>query len=412
MALYGDEVLRTGEKKSVAELFAQYEKQGLSSLLGYRYAKAGSERANSQLLSAISKRFFKNKMKLSLAYEYTLGEKSDHFLNRTFAEAAYFVNQYIEVFANHEILEGKTIKSNQSRVGVTGRPWSGGTLESAFSSEVDNDSVRLFGLLGLNQNWQINKNLSFNGSIEREQTFQSDEEVEDFTAYAAGVNYQKKQWIYNAKAEYKTAKREEKINLDAGVYTEVNKNLGMALGVRNNFVSGDTNTQDSEVKFSLAYRPDESLMLLNRLEYLYNKTDNMKVAKAVEEFLCVAHLNQKNTLSGHYGLKYVQDTIDEETFSSWIDTAGVEYRYDLTRRLELGLQGSFLHAYESGALQKSVGAYLGYNLLLNTYIGLGYNFLGFDDEDFTAMQQSQEGIYLKFRVKFDQEGLEKVLKFF
>jgi uncharacterized repeat protein (TIGR01451 family) len=413
LALYGDEVLSSSEKKSVAELSAQYEKQGASALLGYRYAKAGDEEVNSQLISTISKRFFKNKMKLSLAYEYTLGEQSDHFLNRTFAEASYFANQYIEIFANHEILKGKTIKSNQSRIGVKGRPWSGGTLQSTLSNEVENDAVRLFGLMGFNQSWQINQNISLNGSLEREQTFQSDEEIEDFTAYAIGANYQKKQWIYNAKAEYKTTKREEKVNFDAGVYTEVNKNLGMALGIRNNFVYGDNaNRQNSDVKFSLAYRPDESLMVLNRLAYLYDKTDNTKVAKAVEQFLCVAHLNQKNSLSGHYGLKYVEDTMDEDVFSSWIDTAGVEYRYDLSKYLELGLQGSVLHAYESGALQKSVGLYLGYNLLLNTYIGFGYNFLGFDDEDFSTIQQSQEGLYLRFRVKFDQEGLEEALKFF
>jgi uncharacterized repeat protein (TIGR01451 family) len=413
LALYGDEVLRTGAKKRVAEALVQYEKQGMSGLLGYRYGEAGSEGGNSQLVSALSKRLFKNKVKLSAAYEYTLGEKSDHFLNRTFAEVSYFANQYVEIFVNHEILEGKTIKSNQSRAGVKGRPWSGGTLESAVVNEMDNDIPRLFGLLGLNQNWKIDKNLSINGSIEREHTFQSDVEVEDFTAYAIGMNYQKKRWIYNAKAEYRTSQLEDKINLDAGVYTEVNENLGMALGIRNNIVKSDTtNTQNSEVKFSLAYRPDENLMLLNRLEYQYNKNNHTKVAKAIEQFLCVIHPSQKSTLSGHYGVKYVQDTIEEQQFSSWIDTVGIEYIYDVTKRLELGLQGSLLHAYENQSFQNSVGTYIGYNLFLNTYIGLGYNFIGFDDGDFSKAQQSQQGAYLKFRVKFDQEGLEEALKFF
>ena len=413
LSLYGDEVLRTAEKKNVAEIFAQYEKQGMSGLFGFRYGKAGSEGANSQLVSAISKRFFKNKVKLSAAYEYTLGEKSDHFLNRTFAEVSYYANQYVEIFANHEILEGKTIKSNQSRVGVKGRPWSGGTLESAVANEMDNDAPRLFGLLGLNQNWKINENIAINGSIEREQTFQSKEEVEDFTAYAIGMNYQKKHWIYNAKVEYRKSQTEDKLNLDAGVYTEVNKNLGLALGLRNNIIRGEnTKTHNSEVKLSLAYRPDESLMLLNQWAYVYNKNDNTKVTKAIEQFLCVAHPSKNSTLSGHYAVKYIEDTIEEDVLSSWIDTIGAEYIYDVTKRLELGFQGSLLHAYESESFQKSLGAYLGYNLFLNTYVGLGYNFVGFDEEDFSRMQQSQEGAYLKFRVKFDQEGLEKALKFF
>ncbi len=410
LALYGDEVLKSGEKKNVAEVFLQYHKADLLANVGYRYGQSNAkgDKGDSQLVSSISKRFFHNKVKLSAAYDYTLGEKSDLLLNRTFAEASYFVNQYVEIFANHEIEEGETVKTRQSRAGIKGRPWQGATLESAVVNKFDNDTVRLFGLLGINQNWQVSKNFVVNGAIEREQTVEGD--GEDFTAYSFGLNYRKKAWVYSAKTEYRTSKIEDKINVDFGVYTEVNKNLGLAFGSRTHHIKDEKgNSQSTSANFSLAYRPEGSFLVINRLEYLYESDENSKRAKTVERFLCVAHPSQKSTLSGHYGLKYVQDTIDNKAYATWIDTIGVEYLYDMTDKMELGFQGSMLHAYDSQSLLESLGIYVGYNLFKNAYVGLGYNFRGYEDPDFDGLRSSQEGVYVKFRLKFDQESLENVL---
>ena len=411
LALYGDEVLRTGKTKNVAEAFLQYQKDDLLGSVGYRYGKSSDESsANSQLVSTISKRFFHNKVKLSAAYDYTLGGKSDTLLNRSFAEASYFINKYVEIFANHEIQEGASIKMKQSRAGIKGRPWSGATLESAVSNKFENDTARVFGLMGLNQNWQVTKAFLVNAAIEREQTMSG--EGEDFTAYSFGLNYRKNAWVYSAKTEYRTSKEEDKINLDLGLYTEVNEDLGLALGVRSHIVNGENKSQNTDAKFSLAYRPEGDFLVLNRLEYIDERDEDTKVAKAIERFLCVVHPSQKSTLSGHYGLKYVQDTIDDEVYDSWIDTAGVEYLYDVTKRIELGLQGSLLHSYESQSLLESLGVYVGYNLFKNTYIGLGYNFEGYHDSDFSAMSRSERGVYMKFRLKFDQESLRNTLNLF
>jgi len=409
LSLYGDEVLKTAEKKNVAEAFLQYQKADFLGSIGYRYGKSNSEDSgNSQLVTAISKRFFHNKVKLSAAYDYTLGSKSDIFLNRTFAEASYFINQYVEIFANHEIEEGESIKTNQSRAGIKGRPWSGATLESAVSNRFENDTTRLFGLLGINQNYQVSKNLIVNGAVEREQTVKGD--GEDFTAYSFGVNYRKEAWIYNAKTEYRTSKKEDKINLDFGVYTEVNENLGLAFGTRSHTTKDEKGrNQSTNAKFSLAYRPEGGFLVLNRLEYLYERDENSKVAKAVESFLCVMHPSENSTLSGHYGLKYIQDSIDGEAYDSWIDTVGIEFLYDINKEIELGFQGSLLHAYESQSMLESFGIYAGYNLFKNSYLGLGYNFEGYHDSDFDGLRNSEEGVYLKFRVKFDQESLEGAL---
>ena len=398
--------------KNIAEAFLKYQKADLLGSFGYRYGKSSSEEsANAQLVSAISKRFFHNKVKLSAAYDYTLGAKSDVFLNRTFAEASYFINQYIEIFVNTQKEDGESIKTNQSRAGIKGRPWKGATLESAVSDKFDNDSTRLFGLLGLNQNYQVTKNLILNGSVEREKTVEGEGEDEDFTSYSFGVNYRKKSWVYSLKTEYRTSQVEDKVNLNLGVYTEVNENLGLAFGIRSHTTKEEeSSSQSTNAKFSLAYRPEGDFLVINRLEYLYERDENFKVAKAMESLLCVLHPSENSTLSGHYGLKYIQDSIDGEEYDSWIDTVGIEYLYDINKKIELGFHGSLLHAYESHSILESLGIYMGYNLFKNTYLGLGYNFEGYADKDFNALRRSEQGVYFKFRVKFDQESLHDMIK--
>jgi len=413
LSAFGDKSLKTGDRQNVAEAIAQYQRAGYLASLGYRYAKDSTkDSGNSQLISTISRGFFNNKLKLSAAYEFSLDGKSDEFHNRTFAEASYFINQYVEIFANHEILEGLTKKSNLSRAGVKGRPWSGATIESVVNQEFENDSPRLFGGLGIHQNWQVNKELRLSASLEREQTLKGDTEDKDFTAYALATNYRKDSWVYSTKGEYRTSQEEKKINFDLGIYTEVNKNLGFAFGARVNDVRAkENNSQDAELKFSLAKR-DDSYLLLNQLKYLYNKEQEAKVSKIINSLLFEINPTNKTTFSAHYGLKYTQDWIDEKRYDSLIDTAGFEFIYDFNRRLELGFVGSFLHSYETKSMDESIGTYIGYNFFKNSWLGLGYNFNGFKESDFSSLRHSNQGAYLKFRLKFDQESLKDTLELF
>ena len=279
--------------------------------------------------------------------------------------------------------------------------------------EFKNDSPALLADMGLHQSYQVNKALMLSASIEREQTLEGDDESEDFTAYSLGFNYKKQRWIYSARGEFRTSLEEDKTNLDLGVYTEVNKDLGLAFkSAFRDKKAKDDNTQEADLKLSFAYRPEGSFLVMNKLEYLYSKDEMAEVSKVIETFLLDINPSKKTTLSTHYGLKLTEDLIDEKSFSSVIDTAGISFIYDLSKRLELGLEGSILHSYATKSFDESFGGYVGYNLFKNGWIGLGYNFRGFKDDDFASLRQSNQGAYLRFRLKFDQESLKDTLALF
>ncbi len=402
---YGDKALKSGEYKNSIESFVRYKKEGFIGVLGYRYGKASSEmKGKSQLLSSISKRFFHNRIKVAISNEYSLNGKSDYFKNRSFLEATYNINQYVTVFANHEILEGKTQKSNTNTAGLKTRPWSGANIKSGISEEFGSDTSRVFGDLGINQMWKVNDNWMLSFAYEREKTIKGVNENRDYSSYSFSTNYKKNRWVTSSKSEYKTGEKDEKINLDFGVFTDVNEHLALSFGNRVNLLRGDKKSDKIDAKLSFAYRDDNNFVLLNSLNYLYEKDEKIKLAKIIDSLKFILYPTVNSTLSGHYGLKYTQDFIDAQSFSSLIDTVGIEYIYDLTKKIDLGFGGSLLHSYCSSNFDTSFGVFGGYNIYKNVYLGLGYNFLGFYDSDFEGLRRSENGVYLQFRMKFDNES--------
>ena len=50
-----------------------------------------------------------------------------------------------------------------------------------------------------------------------------------------------------------------------------------------------------------------------------------------------------------------------------------------------------------------VGAEVGYSPMTNLWLSLGYNFMGFEDEDIAYDDTTIEGAYFRLRFKFDED---------
>ena len=50
-----------------------------------------------------------------------------------------------------------------------------------------------------------------------------------------------------------------------------------------------------------------------------------------------------------------------------------------------------------------LGAEVGYSPMTNLWLSLGYNFMGFEDEDIAYDDSTQEGAYFRLRFKFDED---------
>jgi hypothetical protein len=88
---------------------------------------------------------------------------------------------------------------------------------------------------------------------------------------------------------------------------------------------------------------------------------------------------------------------------------GVEGRYDLARRWDVGAWSSILAALDAGTTDYGFGASVGYSFIENLWLSFGYNVHGYEDSDFSQGDFTAEGPFIKFRLKFDQESLRSML---
>jgi opacity protein-like surface antigen len=69
----------------------------------------------------------------------------------------------------------------------------------------------------------------------------------------------------------------------------------------------------------------------------------------------------------------------------------------------VGVIGS---AHTTGAIQAidyGLGAEVGYLVAKNVWVTAGYNFLGFEARDFDQSEDTNPGVYLRLRAKFDED---------
>jgi len=60
---------------------------------------------------------------------------------------------------------------------------------------------------------------------------------------------------------------------------------------------------------------------------------------------------------------------------------------------------------KGGALQKTAGVELGYQVAKDLWVSAGYNFVGLRDRELTANEYTSKGAYIRLRFKFDETGL-------
>jgi hypothetical protein len=163
----------------------------------------------------------------------------------------------------------------------------------------------------------------------------------------------------------------------------------------------------------MALRPlGSAWTILDRLEYRLasEDMDHSESRRLVNNLHANVKPHHQLQIALQYGAKYVLETLDDQDYEGFVDLIGLETRYDLTSKWDVGLRGSVLHAWQTGQMEYSTGLCLGHTLFKNTWISAGYNFMGFEDEDFSRANYTAQGPFVQFRMKFDQQTVREMLE--
>ena len=71
-----------------------------------------------------------------------------------------------------------------------------------------------------------------------------------------------------------------------------------------------------------------------------------------------------------------------------------------------------MHSWQSGVFNEGYGVEVGHDFATNMWVSVGYNFKGFYDQDFAAAHYTAQGVFLRFRFKFDQDTVKAMAKGF
>jgi len=249
---------------------------------------------------------------------------------------------------------------------------------------------------------------------------------QDFTAVSVGTSYTENKWSINSRLEVRTSDVEDKWGVVTAYVGEPREGWGWsarcqvfdvksAVGAK--AVSGD-------LRLGMVYRPMYTRwIILDRLDFVYDRQQggttvttitttgtsfNGEYRSVINNLSANFKPDDKTEISLLYGAKYALETIDGADYSGFTDVVGVEGRYDLTKKWDIGLRGSALHSWNSGQISYSTGPSVGYNLFKNAWVSLGYNVVGFTDRDFSAADYTAQGPFIRFRFKFDQNSVKEV----
>jgi hypothetical protein len=117
------------------------------------------------------------------------------------------------------------------------------------------------------------------------------------------------------------------------------------------------------------------------------------------------HPNRPLTVAGQLAAKWVDEQFGSgpTPFNARFEAqlASARVLYDLTERWDLGLQASGLISRDT--TQYGLGIETGYAVVDNLWLSVGFNFIGFDDDDLVESDYTRRGAYIRLRFKFDEK---------
>ncbi len=430
---YHQDNLTTDAKRDVAELQGRYTSDRYGLHTGLREAresfKDGASQESTQWLLGGNWVTPDRKLNLRGDYEQSLAgsNESSDFPTLLRLGADYKLTEKVGVFVEQEFSWGADSETEGTRAGFSATPWQGADFRTSVEQQTSENGQRVFALFGLGQSWQLNETWSFDASIDRSQTIKepSNEQLnanvpaahganDDFTALSVGATYRKEKWTWWNRLETRQSDNEDKYGVSTSVVGEPKDGIAVsakALAFISEVTDGATRT-DGNIRLGVAYRPTTSRwIILNRLDFYFDKEENS--AENYDNWRIVNHLHanfrlsRKTQMSFYYGLKYARDSFNGTSYSGFTDVLTFETRYNINKRWDFGLHGSILHSWNSGTFEYSAGGDIGYSPMTNTWVSLGYNLVGFEDEDFSDANYTAEGAYLRFRAKFDQQSVRE-----
>ncbi len=268
--------------------------------------------------------------------------------------------------------------------------------------------------LGLRNLWTLAPGLGVSTSVQEIHPI-SGVVTDTATALTAGVQYTANpDWKGSTKVEWSKSDTAETWLSSVGAAVKLNPDVtGLARAVYNEQLGlgatvGSVYLRQGQV--GVAFRPVDNDVwnALAWIEYKRSFNSTLGTGLDIDESADIfsTHVNYQVdadwVINGRYGIKRAVDYAGGINTPYTAQIIGARSVWDLNAHWDAGLS----YFIETGELfashQQAVGGEIGYLVMQNVWLSIGYNILGFTDPDLTSEDYTQRAFYLRLRIKFDE----------
>jgi len=426
---YRQEHLTDSAQRELASAEVRYEDDHKGAGVGVRHVTdeaRGATQESAQAFAQASIELFDERLRLRTSTDFTLSDEDESidYPARSVFGVDWRLTPDVTLFGEYEHADGENVASDMTRFGVKATPWSRAQIQSSLSQEQGEYGPRTFANLGLTQGFQVNERWALDVGLDQSNTLRgpaaqplnprvplaSGTLADDFLAAFAGALYRSELWTFTSRAEYRSSDVEDRAILTGGFYREpvAGHAFSMSTTALQSQMSAGPESLEVDVRLGWAYRPvDSRWIVLDRLDLIYETREDLlaqqDTSRIVNNFNASWQIDDATQLSLQYGARYARATFDGDTYSGFSDLMGADLRRDLNQRFDVGLHFSALDSWRSDVHDYAIGADLGISFAKNVWVAIGYNLTGLRDADFSQNRYTDQGPFIKLRIKADQE---------
>lgn len=363
--------------------------------------------------------------------------------------ANYALTEKTRAYGRYELISGLygpfevggTQINNTGILGIESAYMEGGRVYNEYRLADSADGRGVIAALGLRNTYQVTERIRVTGGLEHTRNLSSvSNSVNNGTGYGGtlgestsitgGIEYNVERLKISAILEARDGSDSNTLLFSAGAGYKISPEFSLlARSVVSDStgqgMSAGNERQLQRHQVGVAYRPVDS-NFWNALARYEHKSDRVVgsgnssgsafssgsgIANLPGTFttdIIAAHVNvnpQRGTyLSSRYAVKVSRAEDSNLANRYWAHLLQGRMTQDLNPEWNIGFQAGVLYG-QGGALQKTLGTEVGYQLYRDIWLSLGYNVIGLVDHDLAANEYTSEGFYLRLRMKFDETSL-------
>lgn len=355
-------------------------------------------------------------LSLSISHSHDVGGDD---LSISQGSLNYQVNKNNRVYIREEYARYQEGTQARTLFGMESQITSNTNVYQKYSLADGASGKRNQQIMGLNNKFQIMNGVTANLAAEYLSTLRGRENVNEPDAYAAaaGLEYLTREDLkITGRAEHRHEIKEngnDSYLAEIAMAHKINSDYTLMLRERYFVEKRGNEGEDSTSRLiaGIAYRPrkNDSFNALGRIEYKHEKRTSTQPSYLKESFILSLEgnyqLNPRLQLTGKYAGKLEK----EDVFSSYTDLVAFRILYDLTDRFDIGAEYRLLNSRKINTSQHGGSIEIGYRLMDQIWLSLGYSFDSFDP-DLAGDPYRGKSPYLKLRFKFDENTFKDLKK--